>query len=154
MKAGLANHLVEAFESCGLRYLVVIPATGLEPVCQNFEARDCCIYPTREEEAIAIAAGLTLGGERAVAVMAQAGVGNALNAVFTLADAYDIYFPIVVCARGKQDPNLVQRVSAKQTHQVLEALACAEIAWHEPSATEEFCRLVAARQRWIMGPIL
>jgi sulfopyruvate decarboxylase TPP-binding subunit len=153
MNSGQSHYLVEALEGCGFSHLVVIPATGLEGVCRHFETHANCIYPTREEEAIAIAAGLTVGGEKAAVVMAQAGVGNALNAVFTLAHAYDIYFPVLVFFRGGQDPNLVQRVSAKQTRLVLEALDCAEISWDQPSAEEEFRGLVASRRRWIVGSL-
>jgi sulfopyruvate decarboxylase TPP-binding subunit len=141
------QHLIEALDSCGIKYLIVVPATGLEAVFQHFGDR--CIYATREEEAVAIAAGLTLGGENALVLMAQVGVGNAINAVFTLADAYHVHFPILVCFRGKEDPNLVQRISASQTHVVLEALECAEISWQNASSREELARLIEQRQRWI-----
>lgn len=149
MNSVQAKHLIEALSLCGVGRLVVVPASGLELVYRHFEAHGECVYATREEEAVAIAAGLSLGGERAAVVMAQAGVGNALNAVFTLADAYAIYFPILVCFRGGQDPNLVQRVSAHQTHRVLDSLDCAEVSWDEPAGGEEFKRLVDNRQRWI-----
>jgi sulfopyruvate decarboxylase TPP-binding subunit len=141
--------LIDALNATGIRKLIVVPATGLEAVYRHFEGDGRCIYATREEEAIALAAGLTLGGEKTTVVMAQAGVGNSLNAVFTLADAYDIYFPILVCFRSEQDPNLVQRMSAKQTHQVLDDLDCAEISWDAPSGGEEFKKLVDSHQRWI-----
>jgi sulfopyruvate decarboxylase TPP-binding subunit len=149
MDSGRAESLIDALEVCGIGRLVVVPATGLELVCRHFEARGRCIYATREEEAVAIAAGLSLGGESAAVLMAQAGVGNALNAVFTLADAYGIYFPILVCFRGEQDPNPVQRVSARQTHLVLEALDCVEVSWDDRSGREDFKKLVGGRQRWI-----
>jgi sulfopyruvate decarboxylase TPP-binding subunit len=149
MNSGQAMSLIDALEVCGIEHLIVVPATGLEAVCRHFEARGRCIYATREEEAVAIAAGLSLGGESAMVLMAQAGVGNALNAVFTLADAYGIYFPILVCFRDKQDPNPVQRVSAEQTHLILEALGCAEVSWDAPSCKGDFGEMLADRQRWI-----
>ena len=147
MNTAQTQRLVDALEACGIKYLIVVPATGLEAVFKHFEER--CIYATREEEAVAIATGLTLGGEKPIVVMAQAGVGNALNAVFTLADAYGVYFPILVCFRGKEDPNLVQRISASQTHLVLDALECAPIAWESESSQEDFKSLIDRRQRWI-----
>jgi sulfopyruvate decarboxylase TPP-binding subunit len=149
MNTAQTQRLVDALEACEIEYLIVVPATGLEAVFNHFEAHERCIYATREEEAVAIAAGLTLGGEKPVVVMAQAGVGNALNAVFTLADAYAIYFPILVCFRGKEDPNLVQRISANQTHLVLDALDCSPIAWERESSKEDFKNLLDRRQRWI-----
>lgn len=141
--------MIDALTLCGVKHLIVVPASGLEPVFRHFETHGSCLYATREEEAIAIAAGLSLGGEKTTVVMAQAGVGNALNAVFTLADAYGIYFPILVCFRGRQDPNPVQRVSAKQTHDVLKALDCVELSWDAPTSKEEFKKLVDNHQRWI-----
>jgi len=149
MNTAQTHRLVDALYPCRINYLIVVPATGLEAVFEHFEARERCIYATREEEAVAIATGLTLGGEKPVVVMAQAGVGNALNAVFTLADAYGVYFPILVCFRGKEDPNLVQRISASQTHLVLEALEFAPISWEAASSKEEFRDLLDRRRRWI-----
>ena len=142
------EQLINTLDACGVKYLITVPATGFEAVFHHFEQGGHCIYATREEEAIAIATGLALGGEKSIVMMAQAGVGNALNAVFTLADAYGVYFPILVCFRGKEDPNLVQRISANQTHVVLEALDCAEISWGD-DASREFERLMANEQRWI-----
>lgn len=149
MDIGRSQSLIDALNACGVSHLIVVPASGLEPVLDHFAARGRCVYATREEEAVAIAAGLSLGGEEPAVVMAQAGVGNSLNAVFTLADAYGIYFPVLVCFRGKEDPNPVQRVSAKQTHRVLDALDCAEVSWDAPSADDDFKKLVDGRQRWI-----
>jgi sulfopyruvate decarboxylase TPP-binding subunit len=149
MNSGQTQRLIAALDMCAIKHLIVVPATGLEFVFGHFEAQGSLVYATREEEAIAIAAGLSLGGEKTIVIMAQSGLGNALNAVFTLADAYRIYFPILVCFRGKQDPNLVQRVSARQTHLVLEALDCAELSWDAPSSGEEFKKLVDNNQRWM-----
>lgn len=149
MNSGQDQSLIDALDICGIRHLIVVPASGLELVCRPFETRGYCVYATREEEAVAVAAGLSLSDEKAVVIMAQAGVGNALNAVFTLADAYGIYFPILVCFRGKEDPNVVQRVSARQTHVVLDALDCVEVSWDAPAGVEEFKKLVDNHQRWI-----
>ena len=144
-----SQHLLDALDAWGVKYLIVVPATGLEPIFLHFETRGQCVYATREEEAVAVATGLTLGGEKSIVVMAQAGVGNALNAVFTLADAYGVYFPILVCFRGKEDPNLVQRISARQTDVVLKALECAEISWKDDNSRQHFKDLIDNRQRWI-----
>ena len=141
-----AHALIDALAHAGIGRLVVVPASGLERVCDHFETRGRCVFATREEEAVAVAAGLALAGEKPLVLMAQAGVGNALNAVFTLADAYGIWFPIVVCFRGREDPNPVQRVSAERTQRVLDALDCAELTWHDPGA---LLSLVAKEQRWI-----
>jgi sulfopyruvate decarboxylase TPP-binding subunit len=143
------ERLIQALKACEIKYLVVVPASGLELLYQHFERDGECLYATREEEAIAIASGLSLGGKKSAVVMAQAGVGNCLNAVLTLAEAYGIGFPVIVCFRGEQDPNLVQRVSARETHLVLDMLKCAEVSWETPEAVQNFKGLVADQQRWI-----
>lgn len=149
MNSEQIERFIQALKECEIKHLVVVPASGLELLYQHFDRDGECLYATREEEAIAIAAGLNLGGKKSAVVMAQAGVGNCLNAVFTLAEAYGICFPVIVCFRGEEDPNLVQRVSARDTHRVLDTLKCVEVSWDAPKAVQNFRRLVAAQQRWI-----
>src|SRR5437762_14089753 len=100
--------IIRAFTIERISHIIVVPCTGLNPLYSHYERMGQCIYATREEEAIAIASGLAIGGALPAVVMQQSGVGNTLNAVFTLADAYCIYFPVVVLDRGVEDINPVQ----------------------------------------------
>ena len=86
--------MLSALVSCQVSKIIVVPSSGLSDIYAYFENKDGCIYVTREEEGIALAAGLTLNGTNCVVLVQQSGVGNALNAVFTLADAYSIAFSI------------------------------------------------------------
>ncbi len=55
----------------------------------------------REEEAVGILTGLFLGGQRGAMLIQSSGLGNALNALGSLAMAYHIPFPLLVSLRGE-----------------------------------------------------
>jgi sulfopyruvate decarboxylase TPP-binding subunit len=147
------GQMVAALRAHQLDWLVTVPATGLGPLYQAYKSADRCIFATREEEGIAVACGLTLGGARPAVVMQQSGVGNALNAVLTLADAYEIHFPVIVCDRTTADPNPVQRVSSRRTAQILAALGYAIVDWEQPSAGDRLGFELGAKTRWILSPM-
>jgi hypothetical protein len=144
--------LIEAAEAACIEWLLVVPASGLGAIYTRFGARDRCLFATREEEAVAIAAGLALAGRRPLVLMQQSGVGNALNAVLSLADAYQVRFPIVVCDRGEADPNPVQRVSSRGTAAVLQALGASWIDWEARDPARALRDLLVA-VRWIVCPL-
>lgn len=55
----------------------------------------------REEEAVGILSGLFMGGQRGAMLVQSSGLGNALNALGSLAMAYHIPFPLLVSLRGE-----------------------------------------------------
>ncbi|TCP39370.1 sulfopyruvate decarboxylase alpha subunit [Tamaricihabitans halophyticus] len=55
---------------------------------------------TREEECVAYAAGARIAGKRAVVMLQSSGIGNALNALGTLAVPYRLGIPMIVSMRG------------------------------------------------------
>jgi sulfopyruvate decarboxylase TPP-binding subunit len=129
---------------------IVVPASGLEAIYERFSRRNRLISATREEEAVAIAAGLAVAGAAPFVLISVAGVGNCLNAVFTLADAYGIYFPIIVYDRGPFDDNPIQRVSSAATGLVLQALHALQMRSCDPASMDAFRRHIAANGRWVV----
>ena len=150
----VAERLRAALRDDGIDWLLAVPAAGLQTLYDDFDAVDRLLFATREEEAIAIACGIALGAGRPAVVMQQTGVGNAINAVLSLADAYAIPFPIVVCDRTDHDPNPVQRVSSTGTLRALRALGCVELALTEPDADDLLRHALADRPRWIVVPLV
>jgi sulfopyruvate decarboxylase TPP-binding subunit len=146
-----AKNLLNALEKVAIEWIVVVPASGLAPIYLDYERRNRCISVTREEEAIAVAAGFAVSDRRVAVVIQQAGVGNCLNAVFTLADAYALYFPIVVWDRGEKDDNAVQRESSVRTGGLGLCDRNTIIDWTTKVATQHFESLYEAKQRWIFG---
>jgi sulfopyruvate decarboxylase TPP-binding subunit len=139
--------LCELLSASGVDPLVAVPTSGLNELYRRFGDR--CLFATREEEAVALATGLALGGRRPLVIMQQSGVGNCLNALFSLADAYDVYFPIVVCDRGEADPNPVQQVSSRETARVLGALGAARLDLEAGGCEEVFGNCFRSRVRWM-----
>jgi hypothetical protein len=150
--AGAAGTILDALAIAGIDWLLVVPASGLNDVYRHYSERGRCLFATREEEAVAAAAGLALGGRRPLVLMQQSGVGNALNAVLSLADAYGVAFPILVCDRGEHDPNPVQRLSSSGTAAALGPLGCARVEWGEPGASGALARCIA-HHRWTVCAI-
>lgn len=146
--------MIEGLRENQLEWLLTVPSSGLQRLYASYEAEGRCLYATREEEAVALASGLTLGGARPVVVMQQAGVGNAINAVLSLADAYEIRFPVIVCDRTRNDPNPVQRVSSIGTTRMLHALGCVQVDWEQPDARPLLCAHLQAGARWILSPMV
>jgi sulfopyruvate decarboxylase subunit alpha len=144
--------MVAAIRRQGITWLILVPASGLDHVYRDFEEQARCIFVTREEEGVAMAAGLVAGGARAVVLMQQSGVGNCLNAVISLADAYDVRFPILVACRPDDDENPVQRTSARRTRKILTELAAEWLDWQTPDAAGSFDRACDAGCRWIVFP--
>ena len=147
------NNMLSALKVCNIKWLVVVPTSGLNLIYTHYEKYNRCIYASREEEAVAIATGLALGNEQPIVLIQQSGVGNILNAVFTLSDAYNIPFPIVVCERSESDPNPIQGISSKMTRLALENLNYSLINWCHPNAVKDFKFLLEKQQRWIICPI-
>lgn len=152
--AAAIDRMLSTFRLNGLDWLLTVPSAGLQRLYASYEEAGRCLYATREEEAIAIASGLRLGGANPVVVMQQTGVGNAINAVLSLADAYRIPFPVVVLDRTVEDPNLVQRISSAGTAQVLRALGCVEFDWDRPAEASRLSASLEAGVRWILSPMV
>lgn len=146
------NRISAALAENGVEWLLTVPTTGLQQIYKAYDDKGKCVYATREEEAICLAAGFALAGARPIVIMQQTGVGNAINAVLSLADAYEIRFPVIVCDRTATDPNLVQRVSSIGTSKVLNAMGCIHLDWELPESQAEFQRHVEAGARWIVCP--
>jgi sulfopyruvate decarboxylase TPP-binding subunit len=143
-------HLLESLRSAEINWLLVVPASGLNELYRSYEAVNRCLYLTREEEAVAVASGMSLAGARPLVVMQQSGVGNCLNAVFSLGEAYDIFFPILVYDRGEDDVNPVQRISSKLTRMILLPLGCTTIDFSASGSQQKFLDTIARKQRWII----
>ena len=146
----LAEQLIATFTTLRIEYIAVVPCSGVDALYAHYARLDRCVFATREEEAVEIAAGFAIAGTPAAVVMQQSGVGNALNAVFTLADAYDIYFPIIVLVRGAHDVNPVQRVSSNSTLAVLTSLGAIAVVRGSPTMASEVAAAVRRRERWVV----
>lgn len=132
----------------GCRHVVYVPDNPLSQILSVLAAD----YPdirttlaTREEEAVGIAAGLYLGGERPALLMQSSGVGNALNGMASLLLAYQIPVLLIVSMRG--DPgewNWAQVPLGRAVAPILGALGVQLLAVDRESEAEEAVRACGA----------
>lgn len=143
-----ARGVCSGLRAAGCRHVVYVPDNPLSQILAVLEAD----YPeiratvaTREEEAVGIAAGLYLGGERPALMMQSSGVGNTLNALGSLLLAYQLPALLIVSMRG--DPgewNWAQVPMGRAVVPVLDALGIQHLAVDRPEEAEEIVRSCAA----------
>lgn len=80
-------------------HTVVVPCSILTALALP-EPADEPIYASREDEAIAIGCGLSLGGMRPLVAFQNSGLANSLNTLGSLAIAYRVSLTVLVTMRG------------------------------------------------------
>lgn len=85
-----------------VRFVAYVPDIVLAPLIRLLEADSevrsvCC---TREEEAVGVLAGAALGGRRGVLLMQSSGLGNSINALTSLLEAYRFPLLCLISPRG------------------------------------------------------
>ena len=86
-----------------IQTVVHVPDNILAPLIRMAEADDFfdVLSPTREEEGIGIVCGAYVGGRRGIVMMQNSGLGNAANALASLALPYQVPFLLLVSQRGE-----------------------------------------------------
>ncbi|GGA93295.1 hypothetical protein [Puia dinghuensis] len=142
----------KAFDAAGIDFLINVPATGMSPIYQFYSDRSACLYSSREEEAIAIASGISIGGKLPLVLVQQSGVGNMLNAYIGIADGYGIYFPILVLDRGKDDENPIQAHSSFRTIPIIKTFgAPCYLDFKGEESISRFSSEIAKETRWFLS---
>ena len=98
-----AEAFIEAARGLGFTHYAGVPCSYLTPFI-NYVINDeqlTYISSANEGDAVATAGGLTAGGARAVAMMQNSGLGNAVNPLTSLANTFDIPVLLIVTHRGK-----------------------------------------------------
>jgi sulfopyruvate decarboxylase alpha subunit len=98
-----ARTILDAFRSENIPNLVFLPDTVMGRLLALAEEDPFfnLVSVHREEEAVGILTGLFLGGQRGAMLVQSSGLGNALNALGSLAMVYRIPFPLLVSLRGE-----------------------------------------------------
>lgn len=143
-----AQGVCAGLRALGCRHVVYVPDNPLSQVLAILAQE----YPeirttlaTREEEAVGIAAGLYLGGERPALMMQSSGVGNSLNGLASLLVAYQIPVLLIVSMRG--DPgewNWAQVPMGRAVAPVLDALGIQHLAVETAESSGEAVRACGA----------
>ena len=116
--------LAEELVSAGVDLVTYVPDARLAGVVAELNSHRIPVRTlTREEECIAYSCGFRLAGGKPIALMQCSGLGNALNAIGSLAIPYDVGVPIILSMRGtlgERNPSQVPMGGA--TTPLLEAL--------------------------------
>lgn len=98
-----AESFVQKAATAGFKLYSGVPCSYLKPFVNFATGSDLIRYvpATNEGDAIAIAAGAELGGCRAVAMMQNSGLGNAVNPLTSLTYTFNIPILLIVTLRGE-----------------------------------------------------
>jgi sulfopyruvate decarboxylase alpha subunit len=97
-----AEIILASLKAADVDTLVHVPDIVLNELLSRAEGDpELCVVPTtREEEAVGVISGLFLGGRRPVLLMQNSGLGNAANALASLAVPYEIPVVMMISQRG------------------------------------------------------
>src|SRR3990172_12108078 len=98
-----AEEFVEAARKSGIKRYTGVPCSFLTPFI-NYVINDdglAYISSANEGDALATAAGSTIGGERAIVMMQNSGLGNAVRPLTSLAYVFRIPLLIITTLRGE-----------------------------------------------------
>ena len=119
------QHIIELLKAYNIRFLSYVPDAIGERLLQLARHDDFFdILPlAREEEGVGVVTGQYLGGARGAVLMPTSGVGNAINALASLAIPYQIPLPLFIGLRGDLgDFNQTQVPMGQALRPMLEAL--------------------------------
>jgi len=93
--------IADTLTAHGVTVAAYVPDTRLQPILSRLAENGVRLRSlTREEECVGYAAGQRIAGHRPVVLMQSSGLGNALNAIGSLAVPYRLGLPLVVSMRG------------------------------------------------------
>src|ERR687885_200559 len=101
-----AEEFVEAARHLGFGWYAGVPCSFLTPFINYVINDDSLTYisSANEGDALAAAAGATIGGKKAVVMMQNSGLGNAVNPLASLTYIFRIPLLVIFTLRG--DPTL------------------------------------------------
>jgi sulfopyruvate decarboxylase alpha subunit len=93
--------IADALVARGVTVAAYVPDTRLQGILQALAGHGVMMRSlTREEECVGYAAGQRIAGGRPVVLMQSSGLGNALNALGSLAVPYRLGIPMLISIRG------------------------------------------------------
>ena len=98
-----AENFVQSARKHGFTVYAGVPCSYLKPFINYvIEANDLCyIGAANEGDAVSIAAGAELGGQRSVALFQNSGLGNAVNPLTSLTHVFRIPVLLITTLRGE-----------------------------------------------------
>lgn len=97
------TNFVDAIVGQGARFFTGVPCSYLTPLINEVISRDetCYVLASSEGDAVSIASGIWLGGQMAVVLCQNSGLGNMVNPLTSLNAPFRIPVLLLVTWRGK-----------------------------------------------------
>lgn len=129
-------------------HVLTLPCSILEEWFDSAEF-ECTWFLSREEEGVGISIGLLAAGAKPIMLVQNSGFGNCVNALASLATAYEIPLVIGVSMRGDEvDENPAQMPMGRSTEGIIDALGCyRETITRIEDARSALARVETAAQR-------
>ena len=100
MKEYSQRKLFNVLSKKGIKNFVGVPDSTMKFFIDEGLKKEKILISTREEEAIGIAAGMTLSGEKSLVFMQNAGFANSLSTITSLIQLYKIPVILLIGWRG------------------------------------------------------
>ena len=159
-----ADTVFECLKANGIRTVVHVPDTVLTGLIRTLEADGSfdVLSPTREEEGVGLVCGAYLGGSQGALLMQNSGIGNAANALGSLAVPYGIPFLMLISQRGELGEfNTVQVGMGQALRPILDGLDVPHVTLEREDEVERVmngaCQLAFSTDRpvaIILSPLL
>ena len=128
----------------GYQLATGVPCSSLSPLQEYFQNTSQFTYVAapNEGQAVAVASGAVMGGQRAVALMQNSGLGNAVNPLTSLVETFRLPLILVTSWRGQpgraDEPQHLRM--GLSTHAILDAINIPHVTLNAEDS-EAACRL-------------
>lgn len=131
--------MAESLKRSGIEMIAYVPDEVTSRLLELLEVDPAVttVSVTREEEGVAVLAGGYLGGRRGALILQGSGLGNAINALSSLAVASQIPLLLLISERGRLGEfNPAQVPLGRATQRILEALGIQAFSVADPDEVE------------------
>jgi sulfopyruvate decarboxylase alpha subunit len=143
-----AEITLQCLKDSDVQLVTYVPDNVLVPLIDAIESDNyyTAVIATREEEAIGIASGASLGGTRSLVMMQSSGFGNIVNALASLAVPYQLPILMIISERGiLGEFNSVQVPITRTLRPTLDALGIVHFTIHREDEVEFIVRQTASQ---------
>ena len=140
-----AHPLVEALADADVVLAASLPDSWLTGVLEALDASETIrhIPVAREDEAVGLVAGMTLGGRRGVVVCQNAGLLVSVNALAGYGAYHGLAVPVIAALRGGPDDGFYyQSYKARTTGRVLDGIDVPSFTVSDPDRIADAARVV------------
>jgi len=96
----IQRKLFNFFEANGVENFIGVPDSTMKYFIDEGFKKNKILITTREEEAIGIATGISLSGQKSLVFMQNAGFANSLSTITSLVQLYEIPLLLLIGWRG------------------------------------------------------